>query len=63
MVTERLEDGLKVRIDDERCLSTILVLVEFDLRMLGAWSREHMENRHEVVPGTELLVSREDFLR
>ena len=33
LTTGRLKDGLKVRVDDEWRLSTILVLVEFDLRL------------------------------
>ena len=40
----RLEDKLKVRINNKRCFKTILVLIEFDLRMFRAWSKEHMEH-------------------
>ena len=62
LATRWLKNGLKVRIDDERCLSTIFVLVEFDLRLFGAWPREHMEKRHEVGSGAKLFVSRENLL-
>ena len=41
LATGRLEDALKFRIDDECSISTILVVVEFDLRMLGTWHRKH----------------------
>ena len=63
LATGRLQDGLKVSIYDERRLCTILVLVEFDLRVFGAWHREHMEHRHEVGSSAELFVSRKNFLR
>ena len=33
LAKERLKDGLKIRIDDDGCLSTILVLIEFYLRL------------------------------
>ena len=39
LATERLEDGLKVHVDDERRLCTILILVELDLCLFGAWQR------------------------
>ena len=42
--TGRLEDGLKVRRDDERCLGTILVLVKLNFRLFGAWHWKHMEH-------------------
>ena len=44
LATGWLKNGLKVRIDDERFLSTIFVLVEFDFCLFGAWRREHKEN-------------------
>ena len=59
--TGRFKNGLKVRIDDEWCFSTILVLVEFDLRLLRAWIRKHMKDGHEVISGAKLFVSRENF--
>ena len=59
----RLEDGLKVSIYYERRLGKILVLAEFDFRVIGAWHREHMEHRHEVVKSAELFVSRKIFLQ
>ena len=36
LATGRLKDGIKVRVNDEWRLSTILLLVEFDLRLFGA---------------------------
>ena len=63
LATRQLKDGLKVRINDEWCFSTILKLVKFDLRFFGAWLREHMEHRHEVVSSAELFVSGENFFR
>ena len=63
LATKRLEDGLEVCIDYERRHSTELVIVELQLRLFGAWRRKHMEHRHEVVSGAELLVTRENFLR
>ena len=61
--TGRLKNGLKVRINDEWGLSTILVLVEFDFRLLRAWRRKYMTHRHEVVSGAKLVVASENFLR
>ena len=63
LATGGLKDGLKVRINDKWCISTILELVEFDLRLFGAWHWEHMEHRHEVVSNAELFVSRANFFR
>ena len=63
LATGRLKDELKVRINDEWCFSTILELIEFDLHFFGAWHREHMEHRHEVVSSAELFVSLENFFR
>ena len=62
LATGRLEDGLKIRIDDEKFLNTKLLLVKFNLRLLGAWHRKYMENRHEVVTGAKLNVSCQNFL-
>ena len=33
LATGLLKDGLEVRIDDERCLSTTLALIKFDFRL------------------------------
>ena len=63
LATGWLKDGIKVRINNERCLSTIFVLVKFDFSLFGAWRCEHIENRHEVVSGAKLFVSRKKFLR
>ena len=62
LATGRLKDGLKVHIVYKWRLCTILVLVEFDFRLFGAWRREHMEHRHEVVSGAELFVASLAFL-
>ena len=61
--TRRLKDGLKFRINDEWCFSTILKLIKFYLCLFGAWQRKHMKHRHEVVSSVELFVSRENFFR
>ena len=53
----RLENGLKVRIDHERRHGAILVIVELQLRLFGVWREKHVEHRHEVVAGAELLVT------
>ena len=63
LATGQLEYGLEVRINYERYFSTILILVEFDLRLFGALRRQHMEHRHEVVAGAKLFVSRINILR
>ena len=57
LATRLLNNGLKVRIDDERCHSTILVLGKFYFRLLGAWHREHMEIQYEVVSSPKLFVA------
>ena len=44
MATGWLEHGLEVRIDDEQCFSTILVLLKLYFRLFRAWHREHMEH-------------------
>ena len=62
LATGRLKDGLEVRIDDERCFSTKLILVEFILRLLGARHWEHMEHRDKIVSSAKLCVSCEDFI-
>ena len=56
LATRQFKDGHKVCIDCERCFSTIIVLVEFDLHLFEAWHRMHMEHRHKVVSSTMLLV-------
>ena len=63
LATGRLKNGLKVGIDNERCLRTILILVKLDLRLLETLRRENMEHRHEVVSGAKLFVASENFLR
>ena len=63
LTTGHLEDGLKVSIYDERRLCTILIVVEFYLRLFGNWRRKHMKHRHEIVSGAELLVARQNVLR
>ena len=44
-------------------LVELVELVEFDLRLFRAWSREHMKHRHKVVSGAKLFVASENFLR
>ena len=61
--TGRLKNGLKVGIDNDRCLSTILILVILDLRLLETWRRENMKHQHKVVSGATLFVASENFLR
>ena len=63
LAIEWLEDRLKVCIDDERRLSTIRVLVEFDLGLFGAWRLEYIEQRHEDVSSEKLLVTRKYFFQ
>ena len=57
LTTERLENGLKVRIDHERRHGTELVIVELQLRLFGVGRREHVKHRHEVVAGAQLFVA------
>ena len=63
LATKRLKDGLKVGINDERCLSTILIRVKLELRLHGTWRKENMENRQKVVSGANLFVPSENYLR
>ena len=44
LATGLQKDRLKFCINDERRLSTILVLVKFDLRLFGAWRRKNMKS-------------------
>ena len=63
LTTDRLENGLKVRINHERRHGTKLVIVELQLRLFGAGCGKHVKHRGEVVAGAKLLVTRENFLR
>ena len=63
LTTERLEDGLEICIDYEGSHTKELVIVELQLRLLGAGRLKHVKHRHEVVVGAELLVTRENFIR
>ena len=63
LASERLEDGLKVRIYDKWCFCTILVIIEFNLGLVGAWNREHVKHRHKVVTCVKLFVASRNFLR
>ena len=58
LANERLMDGLKVRIDDEKRFTTILVLVEFNLGLFGAPHQKYMKHRHEVVSGAKYFLCR-----
>ena len=44
LASERFEDGLEIRINDKRRHGAKLEVTEFELRLFGAWRKEHMTN-------------------
>ena len=61
LTTERLKDGLEVRIDYELRHRTELVIVKLKLRLFRAGRRKHMKHRHEFISCAQLFIAREAF--
>ena len=61
LATERLEDGLEVRIDHEWHHGAEFIIIEFKLRVFPAGRRKHKKLQYEVISFAQLLVMRNSF--